>query len=322
MIAVKMCYENSAYAAKLDATALANLNGSRLTCVYQESLASCKVSTEHRPSAINRVRKRKAVEATFRELVGVELLVPKNTSDIPEKLSESLSSGGGVSDPGGVDALMNGIEGGAWELRARHGTVRRSGGCRTQTRAALRSIGRKDDNVLLGRKVWLDGRRETSKVVWLPAMTSEPSMSQGNRSDAAVADMTFCATADSSRNLITILNALHHPSKKKKQFVNLTPTSRGIDLVWEDAKTLQGHVFLCKELFQQYRARELHPTIKVSLSDLLEVLQILPCQSNGGPKLLLGQKLGGNSLCLMYAHFPCENRCSFCANPTGLEKVM
>src|SRR4051812_38689163 len=92
------------------------------------------------------------------------------------------------------------------------------------------------------------------------------SASQGNRSDA-VADMTFCATADSSRNLISILNAFHHPGKKKKLFVNLTPTARGIDLIWEDAKTLQAHVFLSKELFQQYRARDQHPTLKVCLSD-------------------------------------------------------
>lgn len=131
-------------------------------------------------------------------------------------------------------------------------------------------------------------------------MASSASASQGEpRSDAGTVDMSFCAISDSPRNLITILSAFHHPGKKKKLFCNLTPSSRGIDMMWEDAKTLQAHVFLSKELFTEYRCRDQHPTLKISLTDFLEVLQLFPTHSSGtGPAYLLGQKIGSNSLCL------------------------
>ena len=51
-----------------------------------------------------------AVDETFRDLVGVELLVPRKTRDMPEKCSVSATSGLGRGEPGGVVALMKGGE--------------------------------------------------------------------------------------------------------------------------------------------------------------------------------------------------------------------
>lgn len=140
-------------------------------------------------------------------------------------------------------------------------------------------------------------------------MASSASASQGDgrSGTAASVDMAFCAVGDSPRNLITILSAFHHPGKKKKLFCNLTPSLRGIDLMWEDAKTLQAHVFLSKEMFTEYHpCRETPTTHKISLTDFLEVLQIFPTHSSGtGPMFLLGQKIGSNSLSLRCVSFPC-----------------
>ena len=135
-------------------------------------------------------------------------------------------------------------------------------------------------------------------------MATPTSTSQGERSEPATVDFSFCATADSPRNLITILSAFHHPGKKKKLFCNVTPSARGIDMMWEDAKSLQAHVFLSKELFTDYRVRDQQQSFKISLTDFLEILQIFPVHaSGGGPAILLGHKMGSNSLWLQCASF-------------------
>ncbi len=130
---------------------------------------------------------------------------------------------------------------------------------------------------------------------------SGPSTNESNQTTPVSVDMEFYCKIANARILSTILSAIHFPRAKNQHVnANVNINARGIQFTVEEAKTLQAHAFLQKELFSEYNFKDKLPSFKVDLTVLLDCLFIFGNLNPTGPSLQLAySREQGNPLFLM-----------------------
>jgi hypothetical protein len=132
-----------------------------------------------------------------------------------------------------------------------------------------------------------------------PAHTT-PSNNESNQS-ATLVNVEFYCKIINARILSTILSAIHYPRAKNQHInANVSISPKGIGFTIEEAKTLQAHAFLQKELFAEYKYTEKIAPFKIDLTIFLDCLCIFGNLSPTGPSLQLAySRERGNPLFLM-----------------------
>lgn len=130
----------------------------------------------------------------------------------------------------------------------------------------------------------------------------QPSASaDASNQSATLVNVEFYCKIANARILSTILSTIHHPRQKSQHiFANVTISARGIGFVIEEAKSLQAHALLQKELFTDYNYHEKISTFKIDLTILLDCLTIFGNLNPTGPSLQLAHsRERGNPLFMM-----------------------
>jgi cell cycle checkpoint protein len=132
---------------------------------------------------------------------------------------------------------------------------------------------------------------------------AQPSASANDASNqsATMVNVEFYCKISNARILSTILSTIHHPRQKSQHiYANVTISARGIGFVIEEAKSLQAHAALQKELFSEYNYHQKISTFKIDLTILLDCLTIFGNLNPSGPSLQLAHsRERGNPLFLM-----------------------